>query len=178
MSNNLHAVATFPARRSSPQTPKTWGDCRDVIRAAVRELRKRQPRADERRLGQLLAQRIEADGDLLEAGALYLAHDALTAEQARKSRSVPTPRARAARRVIEKVEVQELAAKVREQVALDMTVTLLDGTSKALRFCLGRELSSLGAAYGRIAERVGADVMVGEALTSAEAQELMSNGGS
>jgi hypothetical protein len=44
---------------------------------------------------------------------------------------------------------------------------------KLLRFCLGRELEQLGDAYQRIAERVGADVMVGEALTSAEAAELM-----
>jgi hypothetical protein len=41
-----------------------------------------------------------------------------------------------------------------------------------LRYCFGRELGQLGAAYSRIAERIGADVMVGEALTSAEAQEL------
>jgi hypothetical protein len=82
-------------------------------------------------------------------------------------------RQRVAREEAETATVREIAAKVKELVALDMTVTLLDGTQKALRFCFGRELEQLGAAYQRIAERVGADVMVGEALTLAEAQELM-----
>jgi hypothetical protein len=170
---SLTAVATFPARRSAPRKPLTWGDCRDVIRAAVRELRKRQPRADERRLGQLLAQRIEDDGDLLEAGALYLAHDAMVAEQARKSRAAPTPRARAARRVVEEKAVAEITAKAREIILLDTPVMLLSGERKLLRYCFGRELGQLGAAYSRIAAAVPPDAMIGEVLCEEQARELM-----
>jgi hypothetical protein len=71
------------------------------------------------------------------------------------------------------VAVQELAAKVKEQVALDLPITLMSGETKLLRFCSGAEIARLGSVYSKIAEKVGADCLVGEVLTEAEAQALL-----
>jgi hypothetical protein len=168
MTNNVHAVATFPARRSSPQTPPTWGDCRDAIRAVVKELIKRLPKADERRVGQLLAERIAADEDILEAAALFLAHDALTAEQVRKSRTAPTAKARARRRTVAAKAVADNVTKVKAALILDMQIN-----GKALRFLTVAEVGRLGAGFTKLAERVPADAYVGECVTETEAAQLM-----
>jgi hypothetical protein len=169
----LEAVAAFPARRSTPESPPTWSDSRRLVWGAVKELRNRHPKVDERRVGQLLAERIENDDDLREASAHLLAHDALAGERVHRQQHTSSPGQRAERQAVERVAVQKAAAKVKQIAILDMTVTLLSGAQKALRFCLGSEVAELGAAYSRIAERVGADNLVGEILTSGEAAELM-----
>jgi hypothetical protein len=114
---------------------------------------------------------------LLEDEALARAVAAFVVEKlaaaAPRRRVMPSAKVRAERQAAEKTAVRAIAAKVKELVALDMMVTLPDGTQKALRFCFGRELEQLGAAYQRIAERIGADVMVGECVTEAEAAALM-----
>ena len=69
--------------------------------------------------------------------------------------------------------MQAIAANVKEQVVLDMTITLINGEQKKLRFTTGGELAKLGSAYSRLAERVGADCLVGEVLTEAEAAALL-----
>jgi hypothetical protein len=56
---------------------------------------------------------------------------------------------------------------------LDLQVTLLSGEVRALRFVYGRELDQLGAAYSRLAERVGAESLVGEILLDVEVRELL-----
>ena len=76
---------------------------------------------------------------------------------------------RAKRETANRITVKPVAAKVREFVLVDLPVTLLSGEEKALRFCFGAELGQLGAAFGRIDERVGPTNMAGECLTEAEA---------
>jgi hypothetical protein len=56
---------------------------------------------------------------------------------------------------------------------LDMPVTLLCGEEKAHRFCLGAELEQLGAAFSRIAEKVGPTSMVGEVLLEEQVAGLL-----
>jgi hypothetical protein len=75
------------------------------IRAAVKELHRRHPRASEQQIARLLSEQLETDGDLLEACAVYLTHDAMSAvpDQRRPSRpprrrSVSVLRARRPRR--------------------------------------------------------------------------------
>jgi hypothetical protein len=81
--------------------------------------------------------------------------------------------ARQSARAVEKTAVQALAAKARQQIVLDTMVTLATGEQKQLRYCLGSEIGQLGAAFGRIAERVGLTNMVGEVLVEAEVAELL-----
>jgi hypothetical protein len=66
-----------------------------------------------------------------------------------------------------------VAAKARQHILLDTAVTLATGEQKQLRYCLGFEIGQLGAAFGRIAERVGPTSMVGEVLVEAEVAELL-----
>ena len=74
---SLQAVSTVRSIRQS--TPaRSWSDGRDAIHTAVRELRKHHPRAGEQQIAHLLTEQLEVDGELLEAGAIYLAHDAMT----------------------------------------------------------------------------------------------------
>jgi hypothetical protein len=98
---SLQAVSTVRPLRQSTPTP-SWSDGRDAIRAAVRELRQCHPRAGEQQIARLLTERLEVDGELLEAGAVFLTHDAMTAERVRRVRSAPTPKARAALRAMPK----------------------------------------------------------------------------
>lgn len=44
---------------------------------------------------------------------------------------------------------------------------------KPMRLCSGGEMAGFGAAYQRIADKVGADCLVGEVLTNTEAEALM-----
>jgi hypothetical protein len=120
-----------------------------------------------------LTERLEGDGDLLEAGAIYLAHDAMTAERVHRTRSAPTPKAQAARRVAEQAQVRATAAKARQLILLDMPVRLLSGEAKQLRYVTGRELAELGGVYQAIAEKVGPDNFVGEVLVEAELKALL-----
>jgi hypothetical protein len=169
---SLQTTATVhPIRRSA--APRSWSDGRDAIRAAVRELCQGHPRAGEQQIGRLLAERLEVDGALLGAGAVYLAHDALTTNRIQRGRSAPTQRARAARKTAEQAQVRATAAKAREIIMLDLPITLLTGESKALRYCLGRELAGLGAAYGRIAAMLQPGEMCGERLVEAQVRELL-----
>jgi hypothetical protein len=158
----LAAVSNIsPSRRRS----------RDVLQT-VETLRRQNPRAGEDQLVELLADELYDDRGILLDAARFIICKAPASAKTKRPKA--TPRQCVTRvREAEKETVRAIAGKVRDLVALDMTVTLLDGTQKALRFCLGSELEQLGTAYQRIAERVGADVMVGEALTSAEAQALM-----
>jgi hypothetical protein len=173
------SLQAVPAVRPIRQPIRCWSDGRDAIRAAVGELHRRHPRAGEQQIARLLTERLETDGDLLEAGAVYLVHDATkTAE--RRARSAPTLRTaetarrqRAACQVAAKAEAQAVAGKVKEQVLLDTMVTLVTGEQKQLRFCYGRELASLGNAYCRLAAQVPAEVMIGEALVESQVRELL-----
>ena len=80
---SLQAVSTVRSIRQS--TPaRSWSDGRDAIHTAVRELRKHHPRAGEQQIAHLLIEQLEVDGELLEAGAIHLAHDAMTAERVRR----------------------------------------------------------------------------------------------
>jgi hypothetical protein len=105
---SLTAVTTFPAHRSAPQSPPTWADSRRLVWDAVKELRQQSMKADERRIGQLLAERMEADDDLREASAHLLAHDALTFERVARQRAAaaPSPRQRIVRKRAERAQVQ------------------------------------------------------------------------
>jgi hypothetical protein len=169
---SLQTTATVhPIRRSA--APRSWSDGRDAIRAAVRELCQGHPRAGEQQIGRLLAERLEVDGALLGAGAVYLAHDALTTNRIQRGRSAPTQRARAARKTAEQAQVRATVAKAREIILLDMPVRLLSGEAKQLRYVTGRELSELGGAYQAIAEKVGPDNFVGEVMVEAEVKALL-----
>jgi hypothetical protein len=61
---SLTTVTAFPVHRSAPQSPPTWSDSRRLVWDAVKELRQQNMKADERRIGQLLAEKMETDDDL------------------------------------------------------------------------------------------------------------------
>jgi hypothetical protein len=137
--------------------------------------RRQNAKADECRIGQLLAERMESDDDLREAGAHLLAHDALVAERVQRQRAAaaPSPRQRIARRASDRVAVKQLAQKARERIWLDLPIMLSSGESKQLRYVTGRELAELGGAYQAIAEKVGPDNFVGEVMVEAEVKALL-----
>jgi hypothetical protein len=173
---SLNAVTSLPARRSVPQSSRSWGDSRQLVWNSVKELRQQNVKADEQRIGQLLAELMEHDDDLRVASAYLLAHDALVAERVARQRPTSTPRQRAERQATEKATVKRLAQKARERIWLDLPIVLLSGESKQLRYVTGRELVALGVAYAKIAERVGPDEMLGERLTEAEVKALLAAG--
>jgi hypothetical protein len=172
---SMTTVATFPAHRSAPQSPPAWVDSRRLIWDTVGELRQQNLKADERRVAQLLAERMEHDDDLREAGAHLLAHDALVAERVHRQRSTsaPTPKQRVAHKVATAKAVKQLAQKARERIWLDLPILLLSGETKQLRYVSGRELAELGGAYQAIAERVGPDNFVGEVMVESEVKALL-----
>jgi hypothetical protein len=146
---------------ASPSRKQRHVDVREVIA----ELHRQRPRAGTDQLTEALAERLEEDRALLLDGCRVL----LATIEPQRRRATTSPRERAARQVAERMEVTKIAAKVREIAVLD---TIIDG--KALRFHTGAEVARLGAGFARIAERVPADCLVGEILTSVEAEKLMS----
>jgi hypothetical protein len=145
------------------------------LRATVEDLRRRHRRADPDEIAQFLFTTLREDDDLLLEACRFVASKTLMAiaAQQRRQQAAPSGRERIARKAVERQEVQAIAAKVKEQVVLDMTITLINGEQKKLRFTTGSELAKLGSAYSRLAERVGADCLVGEVLTEAEAAALL-----
>ena len=172
---SVDVVTAFPARRSVPQSPPSWADSRKLVWDTVGELRRQNVKADECRIGQLLAERMEADDDLREASAHLLAHDALVAERVLRQRSTtaPSPKQRVARKVATEKVVKQLAQKARERIWLDLPILLLSGESKQLRYVTGRELAELGGVYQAVAVKVGDENMVGEVLVEAELKALL-----
>jgi hypothetical protein len=143
------------------------------LSTVVADLRRRHRRANEDQLAELLATLLTEDGDLLLEAATFVVKKFVAAAeaQARRREAAPSGRERIARKVTEQAAVAEIVEKVKAAV-LDLPVTLVNGEQNKLRFATGGELAQLGAAYQRIAERVG-DCMVGEVLTEAEAAALL-----
>jgi hypothetical protein len=112
---------------------------------------------------------IEEDPVLLHCAVRFI----IDRFPAARAPSVTERVVRQSARAAEKAAVQEIAAKARQQIVLDTMVTLVSGEQKQFRYCLGAEIGHLGAAFGRIAERVGPTSMVGEVLVEAEVAELL-----
>jgi hypothetical protein len=68
----------------------------------------------------------------------------------------------------ERAEVTKIAAKVKETLLLDLVMP----NGLAMRFCSGTQMAGFGAAYAKIAERVG-DAMVGEVMVESEVKALL-----
>jgi hypothetical protein len=139
------------------------------LRAIVTDLRRKNKRANDTRIVELLQEMIEDDPVLLRCAVRFIVERMPAARAPSMSERV----ARQSARTAEKVAVQAIAAKARQQIVLDTPITLLSGETKQLRFCLGSEIGQLGAAFGRIAERVGPTNMVGECLCEQEARQLL-----
>jgi hypothetical protein len=137
------------------------------VGAIVADLRRQHGKQASRALFELLSE----DEALARAVAAFVVEK--LAAPAPRRRVMPSAKERAEHQVAEKVAVRKIAEKVKETVLLDMMVTLLDGTQKALRFCLGRELEQLGAAYSRIAAQLGSDEMVGERFVEKDLRLLI-----
>jgi hypothetical protein len=146
---------------------------RDVLQV-IQNLRRQNPRAGESRLAELLADELLDDRALLFDAAGHLVRKALvTAKPKSIAKVTAARRQRVARQKVEREAVKAIAAAGKDLVALDMMGTLLDGSQKPLRFCTGRELGALGAAYGRIAAQLGADEMVGERFVEKDLRLLI-----
>jgi hypothetical protein len=147
------------------------------VREVIHDLRRRYPRVGEDRLAEMVCDRLEEDRHLLLAASRLLVHQIVAAAEAREpQRRAASAPVRVRREAVNRVEVRRAVAKVREAALLDLPVTLLSGETKQLRYCLGRELSELGTAFSRIAERVEPDEMLGERLTEAEVRGLLAAG--
>jgi DNA polymerase II large subunit len=144
------------------------------LRGTVEELRRRNRRADEGRLAECLVTVLSEDADLLLEASRFIIEKisaAIDAQQ-RRQQAAPNTRQRAERKVTEQAAVAEIVEKVRLAV-LDMTVMLVNGEMKKLRFVTGAELAGLGAAYTKLAAAIPPDAMLGECLTESEAAELL-----
>jgi hypothetical protein len=139
------------------------------LRAVVEDLRRKHKRAGDARIAQALEEMLEDDPPLLRAAARFI----LDRIPAVRSPSVTERTARQSARAVEKAAVQKLATAARQQIVLDTMVTLLSGETKAIRFCLGRELAALGGAFSRLAAQVPADSMLGEVVVERELAELL-----
>jgi hypothetical protein len=161
-------MALAASVQSAPASARSRQQHQD-LRAVVEDLRRKHKRAGDARIAQALEEMLEDDPALLRAAARFIL-DRIPAARA------PTASERVARqsaRTAEKAVVQALAAKARQQIMLDTMVTLLSGETKALRFCFGHELASLGNAYSRLAAQVPGDVMAGEVLVEDQIAELL-----
>jgi hypothetical protein len=171
----MNNLATIVPVRSKQSVPIELQAVRERVRDLVEELRARYRRASKSELATRLVQRFEADDEALQIVAQFVVGVVLNESEVLRRRlaNESPPGERTRRREQTQATAKMLAQKVREHIWLDMTVTLLTGKQKALRFCLGSEVAELGAAYGRIAERVGADCLVGEVLFERDVAELL-----
>ena len=147
-------------------THQSWS--RDAIRAVVREIKTSNPKANHSTLVRLLAERMSEEDDVLKAAADYIVkncEDAL-AGYAQRERKTTTPEERA--KVAEQIE--NTAEAIKNQILL-LNLEMPNG--KRLRNCTGREIGQFGAAYQRIAKRVGPTKLVGTVLDEAGVRKLM-----
>lgn len=139
------------------------------VREVVHDLHRRYPRMGEDRLAQMLAERIEEDRHLLLDASRLLVHQIFVVTETRKhQRKAASAPVRAARRVADQAEAKAIATKARQTILLDLIMP----NGKAMRFCSGTQMAGFGAAYAKIAERVG-EAMVGEVMVEAEVKALM-----
>jgi hypothetical protein len=140
------------------------------VREVIGELRHLHPRAGEGRLSELLAERLEEDRHLLLDASRILVHQigASIAAAERLRRAAPTPRQRASRKAAEQAQVRAAVTKVKEAVLLDLVMP----NGIAMRYCSGTQMAGFGAAYEKIAAKVG-DAMVGEVMVESEVKALL-----
>jgi len=125
-------------------------------------------------LSEQLADELSDDRALLLAVSHDLVRKALTPAKVKPKSTLKAAetarRERVARQEAEKQVVKAAAAKVKEQVLLDLVMP----NGIAMRYCSGTMMLSFGSAYRAIGERAG-DAMVGEILVEAEVKALLSN---
>jgi hypothetical protein len=153
MKMSLAATATNTAR-ARPRLPD--------IRKVVEDLKRRH--RSEGALVIALSDQIEENRDLLTAASQFIVRTVIADAQGRdrKRAAQQDPKAREHRRV----EAKKVAQTVAKKILLDWMTPL----GKALRFCTGAEVATLGSGFRKLAEKVPVDTMVGEVLTEAEVQ--------
>jgi hypothetical protein len=135
------------------------------IRNIVAELHDRRLGEDE--IVAALVERIERDHSTLESAARFIVQTMLTEAETRERRrsSMPTREERGRRQELTSAQARAIAARI--------TLDLMMPNGKRLRYCSGAEVGAFGVAFGKIAERVGPDKIVGAVLCEQEIRELL-----
>jgi hypothetical protein len=137
-----------------------------TARDLVAELRARHRRADERKLIELLFERLQEDHDARRAAASFIVRHYFAIANGQERRRAAEPE-RQHRREETRKQATQIAKTIKERLTLDW---MIEPLGKALRFVTGRELRTLGSGFTKLAEKVPPDVMVGECCTEAECQ--------
>jgi hypothetical protein len=120
----------------------------------------------------LVADELLDDKVLLLATARHLVERWRVSAKTSRRRAAPSAKVRIARRVAEAEAVEKITAQIKERVVLDMIMP----NGERLRFCTGKQVAGFGAGFAKLAERVGADCLVGEMVCENEAAELILGG--
>jgi hypothetical protein len=144
--------------------PKGWrpASARDVALRVLREMPAASLDAQCRRFDELVTQYPRCQFDANTRAFIALARD-IKASRTKASNDETRARRAAKERVI-RSEVDAI-----KRGLLDLVMP----NGKAMRDCLGSEVASFGRGYQRIAEKVGADQKVGDALTEKQVARLM-----
>lgn len=150
-----HTEAKYGATRQS------WS--RLSVRTVYAEIKASNPTATHSALIRLMANRMRDDGDVLLAAADYIVTNCAVAEADYKRRKGSPSSASTRERVTATVEA------IKDQI---MLLNLEMPNGKRMRFCTGTEMGKFGAAYQRIAKKVGTK-LVGSVLSEQNVRALM-----
>lgn len=151
----LAMVTPTSARQARP--PAYTLDPRLLVNTIQREHHAK----DEEKIVELVANYLRDHTELLTILARGLVRSALIAQRQSTRRRVDRQR--------DCAEVAAIAERIKATIVLDMPCP----NGKRLRLCTGAECAAFGRTFGKIAQHVGADELVGEVLIEAEARQLL-----
>lgn len=151
---------------SKAATQQSW-DREITIRAIIKEIQDENPRASEKRLVQLLTDRMRDDDDALIAAAEYAVKNAIGAQQnyASRARYSPTPQQRAQR----EAEIEKAAKAGAAQI---LFLNFIQPNGKATRFCSGDYIAKLGGGWVKVGKKAGKK-LVGQVFDEAALRKCM-----
>jgi hypothetical protein len=131
-----------------------------AIRVVIGEIQAEHPRANERRLIELVAERILEDDKARFAAAEYAVKHALSAQQgyARQAATaqLSSPAQRAEYQAKQRTEIAEAAKYIANQV-LWLNMEMPNG--KRLRYCDGNYIASIGGKLAKAGKKAGRKLM-------------------
>jgi hypothetical protein len=137
----------------------------DAIRVIFREIQQEHPRADEKRLIKLLAERLSEEPDAAKAAAEYIVKNMIGVQRAYSARPRRTPEEQAQREA-------EYTAAAQTGVNKILLLNYPMPNGKRLRHCTGTYLKKLGGAWTRIGAKAGTKE-IGQVFDETSLRECM-----
>jgi hypothetical protein len=147
------------------------GDREDDIKIIAERILDQNPKASEKRLAAILAERLRESDDLITSAAVLIVHSAVEARHKLDSRlerkSTKSPEIKAAA----KEQTKRIVDQTVKRIVL-MSI-IMPHTGKTLSASTGAEVAQAGHLWRRVAARVRPDELVGNVLTEKDLVELL-----